>query len=240
MKTFQFDHANKSWDRYRAFYNQNWGLIEFDTGEVIVHNYITADCRMMYEKYGIQLVATTDSNCPDLYLDKECTELCKKAWVTQHGMQELAVDHEQKVAVTLQGRRYHDKNRPELGRHVHSALAYWAGAERRPMPMGMIKVQTPNPEYKKKVQGILISEVVPAINAIHKMKNKKRVYGTSMGKYIAKEEWLDSSAQEIVTDICNVGNEWQLRGDLQQIVEKGFEYPRSTQRVDFLYIKGEK
>ena len=239
MKTFEFDHIHKSWDRYRAFHSVDWGLVEFDTGEVMVKNYVSSDDRMMYKKYGIQLVATTDKNCPDLYLDKECTEPCKKAWVTQHGMQELAIDWEQKVAVILQGRGYKEQSRTELGTHVHSALAYWAGAERRPVPMGMIKVQTPNPEYKRKVQSVLVGEVLTAITAMDKMQDKRH-HWTERGKYPAKEEWLDSSAQEIVADICNVGNEWQLRGDLQQIVEKGFEYPRSTQRVDFLYIKGEK
>ena len=237
MKTFEFDHIHKSWDRYRAFHNVDWGLVEFDTGEVMVKNYVSSDDRMMYKKYGIQLVATTDINCPQLYLDKECTEPCKKAWVTQHGMQELAIDWEQKVAVTLQGRGYREQSRTELGTHVHSALAYWAGAERRPVPMGMIKVQTPNPEYKKKVQSILVGEVLPAITAMDKMQDKRH-HWTERGKYLAKEEWYDSSAQEIVADICNV-DEWQLGRDLKHIAEKGFEYPRSTQLVDFLYVKGE-
>ena len=111
-------------------------------------------------------------------------------------------------------------------------------AERRPIPLGLIKVQTPNPEYKKKVQGVLLSDVVPAITAMHKMKGNKNWYG-ERGKYLAKETWLDSSAQEIIVDICSV-DEWQLNRDLTQISERGFEYPRSTQLIDFLYIKGEK
>ena len=234
MNEFKFDHAYKSWDRYKAFYNSDWGLVEFDTGEVMVKNYVDANDRMMYDKYGIQLVATTDTNCPDLYLDKECTEPCKKAWVTQHGMQELAVDWEQKVVIALQGRQHGAKN-TKLGTHVHSALAYWAGAERRPVPMGLIKVQTPNPEFKKKVQGVLLSEVIPAITALDKMQDKRH-HWVERGKYQAKEEWLDSSAQEIVADICSV-DEWQKGRDIKHIAEKGFEYPRATQLVDFLYIK---
>ena len=236
MKTFEFDHASKSWDRYKAFHNCHYGLVEFDTGEVMVMNYLNADDRMMYDKYGIQLVATTDSNCPDLYLDKECTEPCKKAWVTQHGMQELAIDWEQKVAVALGGRR-HGEHRTELGNHVQSALAYWAGAERRPVPMGVIKVQTPNPEYKKKVHSVLINEVLPTITAMHKMKENKNWYA-ERGKYRAKEHWLDSSAQEIVANICDTPD-WNLAGDISMIARNGFEYPRSTELVDFLYVKGE-
>ena len=240
MNEFKFDHAHKSWDRYKAFHNQDWGLVEFDTGEVMVKNYVNADDRMMYKKYGIQLVATTDSNCPDLYLDKECTEPCKKAWVTQHGMQELAIDWEQKVAVAL-GRRHYEEVSSHLGTHVDSATAYWAGAERMPIPLGKIKVQTPNPEYKKVLSAIIVGEVLPAITAIYKMNDKPR-WGAGGGKYLAKEEWLanDSSTQEIVADICGEKDEWQLNRDLTQIATSGFEYPRSTQLVDFLYIKGEE
>jgi hypothetical protein len=235
MNEFKFDHAHKSWDRYKAFHNCHYGIVEFETGEVMVKNYVNADDRMMYKKYGIQLVATTDSNCPDLYLDKECTEPCKKAWVTQHGMQELAIDWEQKVAVTFGYRRRSELN-SNLGSHVHSALSYWAGAERLPIPLGEIKVQTPNPEYKKKVQPVL-NQVRVAVTALDKMQDKRH-HWTERGKYLAKEEWLDSSAQEIVADICNV-DDWQKGRDLKHIAEKGFEYPRSTQLVDFLYVKGE-
>jgi hypothetical protein len=236
MKEFKFDHAYKSWDRYRAFHNANWGLVEFDTGEVMVMNYTNSDDRMMYDKYGIQLVATTDSDCPQLYLDKECTEPVKKAWITHHGMQEIAIDWEQKVAVGFGYRRNNELN-THLGSHVHSALVYWSGAKRRPIALGTIKIQTPNPEYKKKVQSILVGEVIPAITAMHKMDKSKHGYGR--GKYVAKEEWLDSSAEEIVADICNVDN-WKLHSDLRQIATNGFEYPRSTEKVDFLYIKGGK
>ena len=236
MKEFKFDHAYKSWDRYRAFHNVDWGLVEFDTGEVMVKNYTDVNDRRMYDKYGIQLVATTDKDCPQLYLDKECTEPCKKAWVTQHGMQELAIDWEQKVVIALQGRQHGAKN-TKLGSHTHSATAYWAGAERRPIPLGLIKIQTPNPDYKRKVQSILVGEVLPAITAMDKMQDKRH-HWSERGKYLAKEEWYDSSAQEIVADICNV-DDWQKGRDLKHISEKGFEYPRSTQLVDFLYVKGE-
>jgi len=246
MKAFEFDHKHKSWDRYQAFHNVDWGLVEFETGEVMVKNYIEASDRMMYNKYGIQLVATTDSKCPQLYLDKECTEYCKKAWITHHGMQELAIDWEQKVAVLLSGRYdvgipREDTLSPYLGSHCHSALAYWSGSERLPIPLGQIKVQTPNPEYKKVLSPIILNEVLPAITAIYKMQDDKPHWGAE-GKYIAKEEWLanDSSVEEIVADICSEKDEWQLTRDLAQIATSGFEYPRSTQLVDFLYVKGEK
>ena len=236
MKDFKFDHTNKSWDRYRAFYNQDWGLVEFETGEVIVQNYVNVNDRRMYDKYGIQLVATTDSDCPQLYLDKECTEPVKKAWITQHGMQELAIDWEQKVALGFGYRGRHERN-SHLGSHVHEALAYWSGAKRRPIALGNIKIQTPNPEYRKVLSPILVGKVIPAITAMHKMDKNKRWYGR--GKYKAKSEWLNSSAEDIVADICATP-EWSLSSDLKQIATNGFEYPRSTQLIDFLYVKGEK
>ena len=234
MKKFKFDHRGKSWDRYQAFHSACGGMVEFDTGEVIVKNYIQQYDRRMYDEYGIQLVATTDKECPQLFLDKECTEPVKKAWVTHHGMQELAIDWEQKVAVRLIIQR----GSSVLGNHVQNASAYWAGAKRLPVPLGKILVQTPNPEYKKKVSPILINEVIPAIVAIYKMQQKKPTYQAT-GKYIAKETWLDSSSQEIVADICTA-SDWQLSSDLQQIVWNGFEYPRTTTKVDYLYTKGEK
>ena len=233
MKEFKFDHQGKSWDRYKSFHNKNGGIVEFETGEVMVSDWRDVYDRRMYHDYGIQLVATTDKECPQLFLDKECTEPVKKAWVTHHGMQELAIDWEQKVAVRLIIQR----GSSVLGSHVQNASAYWAGAKRLPVPLGKILVQTPNPEYKKVLSPIIVGEVLPAITAMHKMDSNKRGYGGV--KYLAKETWLDSSAQEIVADICDT-NEWSLSGDLRQIATNGFEYPRSTQPVDFLYIKGEE
>jgi hypothetical protein len=199
----------------------------------MVSNWRDVYDRRMYHDYGIQLVATTDKECPQLFLDKECTEPVKKAWITHHGMQELAIDWEQKVAVRLIIQR----GSSVLGNHVQNASAYWAGAKRLPVPLGKILVQTPNPEYKKVLSPIIVGEVLPAITAMHKMDSNKRGYGS--GKYLAKEKWLDSSAQEIVADICDT-NDWSLSGDLRQIATNGFEYPRATSHVDFLYTKGEE
>lgn len=236
MKKFKFEHEYKEWDRYRAFHKIDGGIVEFDTGEVMVPRWIHSDFRQTYDKYGIQIVATTDKECPRLYLDKECTKLVKKAWVTHHGMQELAIDHEQNVAVVLKGRQYLAKP-VYLGKHVHHASAYWSGAGRLPVPLGTIKVQTPDAEYKKVLSPIILNEVIPTITAMHKMDNNNSGYGH--GKYMANREWLDSSAEEIIADICNT-TEWSLSQNLKQIALHGFEYPRSTQLVDYLYTKGEK
>ena len=247
MKEFKFNHEYKSWDRYKAFHNTDWALVEFETGEVIVRS-SDKDYRMMYDKYGIQIVASTDSSCPPLFLDKECTEPCPKAWLTQGGYTPLAIDHEQKVAFEL-----HHPNRRggvprknkanHLGSHVQDALGYWAGAGRMPIPNGKTEIKRPNPEWRKKVQPVLLAEVIPAITAMHRLATPKRWYDD--GKYPAQEKWLDSSASEIIDDILgNPLNPWRTEMDdddkknvMHKVATRGFTYPRSTSQVDFLYIK---
>ena len=253
MKEFKFDHANKVWDRYHAFHNNDWAMVEFETGEVMVRS-CAKDFRQMYDKYGIQVVASTDKNCPPLFLDKECTEPCPKAWLTQNGFTPLAIDHEQKVAFQLHHPSYLSKqtNRSvstkpsHLGSHVGSALAYWSGAGRMPIANGKTKIKRPNPEWRKKVLPVLLAEVIPAITAMHRLSPSKRWYDD--GKYPAQESWLDSSASEIIDYILTTPTAyWKQELDdddkkdiTHKIATKGFSYPRSTSHVDFLYIKGEK
>ena len=247
MKEFKFDHANKSWDRYRAFHNQHLGIVEFETGELMVRSCDTDD-RRMYDKYGIQIVTSTDSDCPPLYLDKECNEPCPKAWLNQGGYTALAIDHEQKVAFQLHhpnsGYRVNPHRLPHLGSHVNNALGYWGGAERIRIRNGKTELEQPNPEWRKKVCPVLLSEVLPAITAMHRLAEKKNWYES--GKYPAKESWLDSSASEIIDDILTTPvNHWQTElGEnakldvIHRIATHGFNNPRSTSYVDFLYIYG--
>jgi len=239
MKDFKFDHLNKRWDRYDAFHKMDGGLAEFETGEVIVQHWVHPEHRRMYSKYGIQLVATTDADCPPLYLDKDCTKPVKKAWVCHHGMQELAIDHEQKVAVSYSARSYRDGGNKHaqsiLGRHVCDARAYWSGSERLPAPLTKIRIQTPDANYKKVLSPIIVNEVLPALTAMYRMKPSTHGYGA--GKYMAKRTWIDLPAEEIIANICDTP-EWSLEQDLKQIAKNGFEYPRALEEVDFLYIKG--
>ena len=103
MKTFEFNNDDKHWDRFRAFHAWNGSLVEFETGEVMVIGHPDPDHRYMYDRFNIQLTTTTDSECPHLYFDSECTKPVKKAWLTWKGQQMLAIDHEQKVATALGG-----------------------------------------------------------------------------------------------------------------------------------------
>ena len=237
MKEFKFDHASKSWDRYGAFHNSDWGIVEFETGEVIVRS-SSVDNRMMYDKYGIQIVASTDTECPPLYIDKECTEPCPKAWLTQGGYTPLAIDYEQKVAFQLQTPMRSGQTRKQglhiqnhLGSHVRDARGYWAGHGRLPITNGKTRLQKPNPEYKKKVLGIL-NQVQVAVTAAFRMKEPKNYWNN--GVYPAKLEWQDMTVEDIVAEICNDN------GAMRDVAMKGFKLPRQLKEVDFLYIKGEQ
>lgn len=237
MKEFKFDHASKSWDRYGAFHNSDWGIVEFETGEVIVRS-SSVDNRMMYDKYGIQIVASTDTECPPLYIDKECTEPCPKAWLTQGGYTPLAIDYEQKVAFQLQTPTRSGQTRNQglhiqnhLGSHVRDARGYWAGHGRLPITNGKTRLQKPNPEYKKKVLGIL-NQVQVAVTAAFRMKEPKNYWNN--GVYLAKLEWQDMTVEDIVAEICNDN------GAMRDVAMKGFKLPRQLKEVDFLYIKGEQ
>ena len=243
MKKFRFDHANKSWDRYKMFHKFNGAMCEFETGEVMVAANIQSHHRQMYSTYNIQVVSTTEPDCPLLYFDKECTEPVTKAWLTQEGQQELAIDHEQKCAVALRY-YYHwgQRTKPSvyLGSHVREAGAYWSGAERMPVPLESIKVQAPNPEYRKVLSPIMDNEVIPAITAMWRLSDASNGHQYSVNKYKAKEKSLYSSAQEIIDDILSEDSDYYRNEAMRSIAQSGFRLPRATTEVDFLYIKGEK
>ena len=231
MKTFEFNHKGKSWDRFNAFHAFTRNIVEFETGEVMIIGHPDPDDRHRYDKFNIQLTTTTDSECPHLYFDSECTKPVKKAWLTWKGQQMLAIDHEQKVAVALDN-TWHRKASTLLGTHVEQASAYWAGAERRPQPLGLISIHTPDNEYKKKVLGIL-NQVRVAVTAIYRMKEEKNHWWSTY-KYEAETRWQDSSTEEIVAEIC--AEERAMR----DVATRGFKLPRKCETVDFLYIKGGK
>jgi hypothetical protein len=118
-----------------------------------------------------------------------------------------------------------------LGSHVRDARGYWAGHGRLPITNGKTKLQKPNPEYKKKVLGIL-NQVQVAVTAAFRMKEPKNYWNN--GVYPAKLEWQDMTVEDIVAEICNDN------GAMRDVAMKGFKLPRQLKEVDFLYIKGEQ
>ena len=109
-----------------------------------------------------------------------------------------------------------------------------------PVPLESIKVQQPNPEYRKKVQPVLNDEVIPAITAMWRLSDASNGHQYSVNKYKAKEKWLESSAQEIIDDILSEDSDYYRNEAMRSIAQSGFRLPRATTEVDFLYIKGEK
>ena len=242
MKELKFSNDGKRWDRYGAFHHIDGGLVHFDTGEVMVKANMESYYRSVYPDFGIQLVSTTEKECPNLYFDRECTDLVTKAWLTQDGQQQLAIDLEQNCAVAF---RYHNWYRgkrehlPALGSHVEQASAYWSGANRMPVPLAKIQVQAPNPEYRKKVMPVLKDEVQPVITAMWRLSDASKGYQYNTHKFRAQESWLDSSGQEIIDSILGENtSDYNKTEAMRSIAQHGFRLPRAKTEVDFLYIKG--
>jgi|FLOH01.1.fsa_nt_gi hypothetical protein len=231
---FKEDEGNyrtrrKSWDRFNAFHVVNGVFVEFESGELMITDTPNPDNRNFYPEYNVQLVTTSDADCPTLYLDKECTLPAKKAWLNHKGQQHLAIDYEQKVAFAL-SELWTTPVNVALGNHVSNARAYWSGQKRLPVPIEKIKVQTPDPAYKKKMLSVL-TEVRVAVTAIHRMSPPDKRLGWWVASYLAKQTWHDSSAGDIIAELSDDPQA------MYNVATNGFEYPRSTNAVDFLYVK---
>lgn len=229
MKQFEFNHQRKMWDTHRAFHSTQGPFTEFETGELMVHYLPRPDGRQVYQKYGIQLVGTSDRDCPKLYLDKACTQEVLTAWVTQRGQQLIAVDEEQKVAVAL---RTGWSNKKELMQflpsHVHNARALWTGPNRLPVPLAQITVSQPDPTVKKGIKD-KVDTVRTAVTAAARIKGLPTIWGND--KLTAKPEWEDMEVEDIVAHVCS-DDLW-----MRMVATNGFTYPRADTKHDFLYIK---
>ena len=114
MKKFEFNHANKKWDSRKVFHYEYSGFTEFENGELII-NHTNIHCRGYQNKYDVRMTTTRDCGM-QLYLDEECTQPVKKAWLLQGGQQDMALDYEQKVAVHLQWWVAWSKQVPRIAR----------------------------------------------------------------------------------------------------------------------------
>lgn len=97
-------------DRFKAHYmcldvatHYYYGdVVLFDTGELIVTpNKWAPDKRKLYKNWNVQIVSTTDPDCPALYLPGE-DKPCIKAHLNHGGQQILWIDHDHKRAVSLE------------------------------------------------------------------------------------------------------------------------------------------
>jgi hypothetical protein len=229
MIKFEFNHHQKSWDRYHAFHATNGPFTEFETGELMVTYTPKPGARRTYAKYGIQLVTTADKNCPQLYLDKACTQPVPPAWVTQGGQQHLAVDLEQKVATALRTEWGKNKKLQYLGKHVEGACALWTGPNRLPVPLAQITVSTPDRSCKRELKDKL-DAARAAITAVARMQGLPVPWGTD--RLAACKEWVDLTVEEIVAKVLAYDKIL-----IRYAAFNGFSYPRNDTKHDFLYIK---
>jgi len=241
MKKFEFNYAQQRWDRYREFHTgggyRHSPFIEFANGALIITSVADPYGRKLYDKYGVQLVTTTDSDLPPLYLSRDHEKPIPKAWVQQGGQQHLAVDHEQGVAVAVGYGGYHATMSNEwqvaVPDNLRSAFVYWSGPERLPTAVRTIQVSQPDPKTLAELNKKL-AEVRPALHAIERMKNPpiQRWYNT--GKVNVKSDWIDMPTGDIVAELSADDH------TLKSAVVSGFSAKRIVTEVPYLYVKGDK
>jgi hypothetical protein len=231
MKKFEFKHQQKRWDYYNCFHASEGPFVEFETGEVILTRKPEPDQRKHYDRYGLQLVSTSDTRwCPQLYLDTKCTEEVKTAWITQGGQQVLAVDHEQRVAIKVNGRWGIKTDKLQyLGKHLQNAAAVWMGPERLPIPMAKITVSRPDRNMVKELTPKL-EQVRTAVRAAARIQGIERPYWDD-GRLGIKREWMGMTVEDICAYVC-ADKIW-----MRIVAFNGFTHPRAETQHDFLYIK---
>jgi len=134
MKEFDFSYAYRRFDGFNRFYaSPTAGFIEFETGELIyTRGAPDPDDRHMYERYGIQIVASTDTEMPRLIVNIKGEEReIPKAWVSHKGIQYFALDHTKKLAVGIGRLTEQDLN--QLPRNMHNAKIFWASHRAKPV-----------------------------------------------------------------------------------------------------------
>ena len=236
MKKFEFNYAQQTWDKYREFHTMGgWRnpFVEFANGQLILIGQPAPQARKIYDKYGIQLVTTTDSDVPPLYLNRDDEKPIPKAWVQQGGHQHLAVDWEQRVAVAI-GYRY-TKSREwsdTVPENISDAYVYWAGPTRLPVARRNITVSSPNKTDTAAIQ-IKVNEALPALHAIERMRNPPIPHYYRYSKLDLKREWLDLTTEELVAELSK-----EVYA-LKSAIHSGFNPLRVVEEVPYLYVKGE-
>jgi len=237
MKKFEFKHHQKRWDKYQRFYADDGTFVQFEDGSLGLDKSTDPDVRRMYNQYGIQIVTTTDSDCPELYLRPDADEPVKRAWVSQGGQQKLAIDWERKKAVRLNDTwRVPDvaHHMPENLKHLH---AYWAKPNVDPVPLAQIDVSMPDRVVRNSLEKKL-EEVRAAVSAIYRMQSDaQRRHFWSAEPMQAMYAWDGMTVEQIIGEIAahpNLANQY-----MHNIYHRGFTYPRASQKYDFLYVKGD-
>jgi hypothetical protein len=187
MNYLEFDRNRAEHDLFNAPHIAGRGFVRFATGEVIFTDPKPIDRRNNAE-FGIEIVATGDDDCPDLYREPTGGEPLPKAWLNQRGMQYLAVDHERGVAVQLAtgsyrhsrysgGANYSLRDVDHFAPHYLTGrfAAYWAGPGRMPIgdPITVSEPYRATKEQKQHLQNLKAqADTWAALNDLPKFSGK--------------------------------------------------------------------
>ena len=227
------DYSPVRWDRYKAFYTENGIFAEFQTGEVVITDSSPSPYeRHIYSDYNVQVVSTSDPDCPELFLDAKHTEPVKKAWVNADGQQILAIDLDHKVAVNLASTWHNVKSTPArdiLGSNFTRQAGYWANADQPPTPLSYIDISRPDPEFRKKMKPI-IDDAAAALTAMWRLRGEE-----------GKTWWYQGKMELPYDDSLTVENIVEMYGKderaLFSVATSGISMPRKVENVYQLYIK---
>lgn len=124
MKLFEYDRTGDNFDQYKRFsITRQMGFVEFMNGELTYNRRSPdPDERKMYERYGIQIASTGDTDLPK-FTTLEGEEI-PKAWLGYNGIQYMAIDHEKGVVVGTHNML--DRDRNQLPRNISNCSVYWA------------------------------------------------------------------------------------------------------------------
>jgi hypothetical protein len=161
MPDFNANPAAHRWDHWRAFHVVDRNFTDFSTGECIWSGSAPdPDQRRRFGKRNVQLVATTDSDCPKLYIPGDDKPI-PTAWLSRKGMQHLVIDYDFNMAVKLMHHSYYGKtpdwtDRPIPQRFHGQCAVYWGGPGCKPVgdPITVAPPWVPSPEQKAHLQGL--------------------------------------------------------------------------------------
>ena len=246
MRRFSFNHDIKKWDTHQCFHASRDGFTEYETGELIIDNPTPANRTgsvSSNNKYGIGITTTRRTFTP-LYLDHDCTQPIKPAWLLQGGQQDMALDFEQLVAVRLRGSSSgfgHSYCAPStkakhLPKQFYKAQAFWPRAGELPIPLSQFTVSKPDRTLKKRLVDKLDIVRTTVSAAVRMNPPAVKLTPTQQYKYNVKPSWTEMSVSYIVGYLMD-GTAYGNHMDRYSIIHNGWDYPRNETQHDFLYFK---
>lgn len=200
MKLPAFNNDARRWDAYRAFHNLvGNGFIRFESGELIyIPHSPDPDERHMYLDHSVHIVATTDVDCPPLYLPDGTRAI--PAWLNRDGLQYLCIDRDLGVAVRLLGSRWTRDKHIEQDLKVPSYLrcrfsVYWSGEGSKPIgaPITVAPPKKLTSDEKAHLQSLK-----DQCNAWHAMMGIEGIHGYTRTVTLPNGDriWLQPTAQD--------------------------------------------